>query len=409
MEHTAADADAAPAFSPEEASDLLINWDVVARTAALAPAGPRLSSREVAEEVSALREAASASVAHVHRLTGLDVAAGLGERPEETLVVDRATWAAANARSFRTMLGPAMQAALESRPELGREGSNAQVFGSAITGSELGGVLAFLSANVLGQFDPFDTSAPAGRGHLMLVAPTIAQVRRELNVVPEDFRLWVCLHEQTHRVQFAAAPWLVDHLMEQITVLSRSTLGGAGDLGERLREMIGRMKEAVGASGESTGETADDGDEPGPGSGPRADGEPASAPPRNRLIEAVASAEGREAFSRATATMSLLEGHANHIMDAVDSSIVPSVKTIRRRFERRGRHRGMLDRAIRRLLQLDVKARQYRDGQRFVDHVVAAVGMEQFNCVWEAAEHLPTETELHDPDRWIERMELPRA
>ncbi|GAB3182221.1 zinc-dependent metalloprotease [Nesterenkonia halophila] len=390
MEHTAADADAVPAFSPEEASDLLINWDVVARTAALAPAGPRLSSREVAEEVSALREAASASVAHVHRLTGLDVAAGLGERPEETLVVDRATWAAANARSFRTMLGPAMQAALESRPELGREGSNAQVFGSAITASELGGMLAFLSANVLGQFDPFDTSAPAGRGHLMLVAPTIAQVRRELNVVPEDFRLWVCLHEQTHRVQFAAAPWLVDHLMEQITVLSRSTLGGAGDLGERLREMIGRVKETAGASGGSADDV-----------------EP--APPRNRLIEVVASAEGREAFSQATATMSLLEGHANHIMDAVDSSIVPSVKTIRRRFERRGRNRGMLDRAIRRLLQLDVKARQYRDGQRFVDHVVGAVGMEQFNRVWESAEHLPSETELHDPDRWIARMELPRA
>lgn len=405
MEHTAADADAAPAFSPEEASDLLINWDVVARTAALAPAGPRLSSREIAEEVSALREAASASVAHVHRLTGLDVAAGLGERPEETLVVDRATWAAGNARSFRTMLGPAMQAALESRPELGREGSNAQVFGSAITGSELGGMLAFLSANVLGQFDPFDTSAPAGRGHLMLVAPTIAQVRRELNVVPEDFRLWICLHEQTHRVQFAAAPWLVDHLMEQITVLSRSTLGGAGDLGERLREMIGRMKEAAGASAEST----DDGGEPGSGTGSGTDVEPASVPPRNRLIEAVASAEGREAFSRATATMSLLEGHANHIMDSVDSSIVPSVKTIRRRFEHRGRNRGMLDRAIRRLLQLDVKARQYRDGQRFVDHVVGAVGMEQFNRVWESVEHLPSETELHDPDRWIARMELPRA
>ncbi|WP_010524363.1 zinc-dependent metalloprotease [Nesterenkonia sp. F] len=400
MEHTAADADAAPVFSPEEASDLLINWDVVRRSAALAPAGPRLSAREVAEEVSALREAASASVSHVHRLTGLAVAEGLGARPEETLVVDRATWAAANARSFRTMLGPAMQAALESRPELAREGSSAQVFGSAITGSELGGVLAFLSANVLGQFDPFDTSAPAGRGHLMLVAPTIAQVRRELNVVPEDFRLWVCLHEQTHRVQFAAAPWLVDHLMEQITVLSRSTLGGAGDLGERLREMIRRTKEAAGTSGEAA-----DAEE---GSTTGADAAEAR-PPRNRLIEAVASEEGREAFSRATATMSLLEGHANHIMDAVDSSIVPSVKTIRRRFERRGRNRGMLDRAIRRLLQLDVKARQYRDGQRFVDHVVAAVGMEQFNRVWESAEHLPSETELHDPDRWIARMELPRA
>lgn len=111
-------------------------------------------------------------------------------------------------------------------------------------------------------------------------------------------------------------------------------------------------------------------------------------------------------MSHLTAVMSLLEGHANVVMDAVDSSIVPSVKTIRRRFEQRGKTRSPLEKLIRRLLQMDVKAAQYRDGQKFVAHIVDAVGMEKFNTVWQSPQHLPTEEELHDPARWIDRMEL---
>lgn len=111
-------------------------------------------------------------------------------------------------------------------------------------------------------------------------------------------------------------------------------------------------------------------------------------------------------MSHLTAVMSLLEGHANVVMDAVDASIVPTVKTIRRRFEDRGKNRSPLERLVRKLLQLDAKAAQYRDGQKFVGHIVDVIGMEKFNTIWESSEHLPTEEELHDPDSWISRMGL---
>ena len=100
-------------------------------------------------------------------------------------------------------------------------------------------------------------------------------------------------------------------------------------------------------------------------------------------------------------------------MDGVDASVVPSVKTIRRRFERRFERRselqGSLDRFVRRLLGMDAKMRQYRDGQRFVSAVVEAVGLERFNRIWEAPEHLPTEAEIHAPERWIARVLGPGA
>jgi len=94
------------------------------------------------------------------------------------------------------------------------------------------------------------------------------------------------------------------------------------------------------------------------------------------------------------------------VMDAVDASIIPSVKTIRRRFNDRGINRGWLDKFFRRIMGLDAKMRQYADGSKFVRGVVDKVGMAGFNRVWEEAGNLPTEAEIHNPDLWIKRMGL---
>src|SRR6476661_5073823 len=214
MESTARDSSAPASSSPAQA---LINWDLAASTAArLASAGPTLGTAEINDAVDSLRSLADASVPHVHEITGLEAARDL--RDSTVLVVDRASWAKANTQSFAVMLKPAMQKMLDSRR--GNLSPAAAQVSGAITGSQLGAVLAFLSSKVLGQYDPFaalaeNSTAPAA-GRLLLVAPNIISVERELNVAPEDFRLWVCLHEQTHRVQFAAAPWLRHHMLEQI-------------------------------------------------------------------------------------------------------------------------------------------------------------------------------------------------
>lgn len=358
----------------------LINWDLAASTAArLAPAGPVLDQAAISEAVDSLRRLADVSVDHVHEITGLEAARDL--RDSSVLVVDRASWAKANTQSFAVMLKPAMEKMLENRQ--GTLSPGAASVSGAITGSQLGAVLAFLSSKVLGQYDPFaalaegSTAPPAGR--LLLVAPNIVAVERELNVTPEDFRLWVCLHEQTHRVQFAAAPWLRHHMLEQIDQLSVHLLGNVDSLMERATAAARSLKDRTAAG---------------------------NTPGRGAILDLLQDPEEKAAISHLTAVMSLLEGHANVVMDAVDASIIPSVKTIRQRFNDRGKDRGVIEKFIRSLLGLDAKMRQYSDGARFVRAVVDAAGMEGFNRVWESADHLPTEPEIHDAKLWLERMGL---
>ena len=358
----------------------LINWELAASTAArLAPAGPSLGSSEIGSAVENLRFMADVSVPHVHDITGLEAARDL--RDSSVLVVDRASWSRANTQSFAVMLKPAIEKLLESRRATLTPGAAA--VSGAITGSQLGAILAFLSSKVLGQYDPFsalaeDSNAPAG-GRLLLVAPNIIAVERELNVTPEDFRLWVCLHEQTHRVQFAAAPWLRHHMLTQIDDLSGHLLGNVDSLMERATAAARSLKDRS-ASG--------------------------TTPGRGVILDLLQDPEEKAAISHLTAVMSLLEGHANVVMDAVDASIVPSVKTIRQRFNDRGKDRGIVEKFIRNLLGLDAKMRQYTDGAKFVRAVVDVAGMEGFNRVWETAEYLPTEDEIHNSKLWLERMGL---
>jgi len=367
--------------TPDAEAPALVRWDLAAEAAArITPAGPRMSARDMEAAVTSMRRHAEASVDHVHRISGLEAARDL--RDSTVLVVDRAGWARANAQAFEVLMEPAVQALRRRRPE--QFSAAAAALGGTATAMEMAAVLGFLSAKVLGQYDPYAglVSAAAAQRHpggrLMLVAPNILTVESELNVEPEDFRLWVCLHEQTHRVQFAAAPWLREHMLGQIQELTDALVGQAESLRERLTEAVRSL----------TGRTPDA-------------GRPAAS---IGVVGLLMGPREKEILSHLTAVMSLLEGHANFVMDGVDASVVPTVKTIRRRFERRSELQGALDRFVRRLLGMDAKMRQYSDGQKFVTAVVAAAGLDGFNRIWEAPEHLPTEAEIHAPERWIARV-----
>lgn len=369
-------------MSPHAAhTDQLINWELAADTArALSLGGPKTNLRQARDETRALRRAAEVSVDHVHRITGLDAARDL--RDSEVLVVDRVRWAQANLHSLSVLLTPGLERVREQAPD--QFASATRGLGSTLTGLQAGGLLSLLGTRVLGQYDPFialpdHTGQPLGPagGRLMLVAPNVMQVRQQLNVRPDDFRLWVCLHEQTHRVQFAAAPWLRHWLQEQITGMLASLYTSTS----RIDDLLDRAKGAIFRTGEGS-----------------------DAGPTGSLLDAVTRDEDRERLSRITAVMSLLEGHANVVMDAVDRSVIPTVKTIRRRFTERGQQGSALSKLIRRLIGMEAKARQYRDGQRFVDRAIGLIGTDGFNQVWTAPELLPTEEELHDADAWARRI-----
>lgn len=338
----------------------MVDWDFAVRIASkLAGQGPVVSAAEASEAVAELRAGAERSSGLVREFTGLVAA----DHTAPVLVVDRAGWVQANADAFRHLTSPLVEQIQDSAKKA--PSGAALAIGSRITGAEVGGLLGFLAGKVLGQFDPFH--APDGR--LLLVAPNIVHVERELGADPSDFRLWVCLHEETHRVQFTAVPWMRDHLFSEVQALS-STVSPSG-----LEDLFSRVTEALkGGIG------------------------------KGGLVELLSTPEQKAILDRVTGMMSLLEGHADVVMDGVGPSVIPSVDKIRTSFTERRKGVGTLDRMLRRLLGLDAKMAQYRDGAHFVRTVVDKVGMAEFNVVWERAEHLPSKAELADPEAWVTRV-----
>ncbi|WP_436737516.1 zinc-dependent metalloprotease [Streptomyces sp. BBFR102] len=385
----------------------MVDWKLAVATGSrLARPGPEISRDEAREVVAELRGHAIAAEAHVRAFTGMATAEG---HDTPVLVVDRPGWIEANVAGFRSLLKPLM-AKMRARRGNGPGGVIAGAVGGKVTGVELGVLLSFLSSRVLGQYETFAPAsrelpgAPDGGGRLLLVAPNIVHVERELGVDPHDFRLWVCLHEETHRTQFTAVPWLRDHLEAEIQAFLAETDVDAGTLLERLSDAVqaftGGRREETGTAG-TTATTGTETD-PGARSGAHA---PDGGTEGRSLVDLVQTPAQREILARVTAVMSLLEGHADYVMDGVGPQIVPSVVEIREKFQRRraaGANR--LDQILRRLLGLDAKLRQYRDGERFVRAVVEEVGMEGFNRVWTSPNTLPTANEITHPAEWIARV-----
>jgi coenzyme F420 biosynthesis associated uncharacterized protein len=354
---------------PMSSSARMVDWDLAGRTARrLVGPGPQTTREEAAAVVRELHEAAATAVAHVEGLTGLSPVPG-GPVPE-VAVVDRPGWVDANTQGMSALLDPlvdALAARQDSRP-----GPLATAIGSRATGVQAGGVLAFLSSRVLGQYEVFGTG-----GRLLLVAPNIVDAERRLGVDPSDFRLWVCLHEVTHQLQFTAVPWLKDHLEAQMAEFVEATDLDPDVLRDRLGDVLRSVLDAA--------RGADGGDDAG-------------------LMALVQDPAQRAVLDRVTAVMSLVEGHAEYVMDGVGPDVVPSVRTLRKRFAQRRKGRGPIDRVLRRLLGLEQKMKQYAEGRVFVGGVVDLVGMEGFNRVWEGPENLPRIEELTDPARWVERV-----
>jgi coenzyme F420 biosynthesis associated uncharacterized protein len=342
----------------------MIDWDLAVRVGSrLVGEGPQVSRAEAVEAVEELRAGAARSTGLVREFTGLVAT----ERTAPVLVVDRQGWIQANADGFATVISPLIEKLQEKK---GPPSALTQAIGARITGVELGAMLGFLGSKVLGQFDPFHDE-PGEQGRLLLVAPNIVHTEREIDADPRDFRLWVCLHEETHRVQFTAVPWMTDHLRsEMASIIGSVQTDPSALMGEAARR-IGDL-----ISGKSDGS----------------------------LLDLFSSPEQKAVIERVTGVMSLLEGHADVVMDGVGPDVIPTVADIRRKFTQRRKGVGALDKLLRRLLGLDQKMAQYRDGAIFVRAAVDKVGMEGFNAVWAEPANLPTKKEILDPALWIARV-----
>ena len=288
--------------------------------------------------------------------------------------VDRSAWIAANLRSMRPMLGPLTERIGDGTGPLSGPMRSASGF---LLGAQLGALTGVLSQRVLGQYDIALLDASV-EPRLLLLAPNLAQAARNLSVDRDELVLWVTIHEVTHAVQFSGAPWLRDHLGGmlrelidglQVTVAGTSPLGGGGlklpSPGE-LRELLERAR-------------------------------------RGEVLRLTLGEDRWRLVERVQATMSLIEGHAEHTMDRIGAELLPSLPRLRAAMNRRRGSRGLPWRVLERLLGLELKLRQYEVGRRFCDAVVREGGTDALARAWSGPEALPSTAELEAPGLWLAR------
>ena len=345
--------------------DEIIDWGTAARVGvALMRPGPKLAPAERMAAVARLREAADRAAELVAAASHLPNAEAATHGT--TLVVDRAGVVRANAAAMATVFAGLGEAGGDDGPQSSRAGfgrlvvTRAKATGAKATGTGAGVVLAVVGSVILGQYEPFSN-------RLLLSAPTIEAVRAEIGASPADFALWVCLHEQTHRHQFAAAPWLRDYLSDLIRSATQD--GGAPE---------------DEASGEASGE--------------------ASAVDGLGLVGAIGDSHVRAVVAEVTALMSLLEGYADMLMDAAGTAVIPSLPSIRAAFDERRRVKKYDPASLlRKAIGLGAKMDQYVVGKSFCETVRQQIGIDGLNVAFTSRQFLPTLDELRDPPAWIAR------
>lgn len=287
-------------------------------------------------------------------------------------VVGRAEWAEANLDSLARMLAPVSDR-LERR--LGAAGpfAGALRLGAGITlAAEVGLVTGYMAQRVLGQYE-LSLLAPEIAPRLLFVAPNLDRAVVDLGVDRVGFLRWVTIHELVHARQFQGVPWLAGHLGGMLreylaTADVRIDRGAAGGLPRMPNpgQLVERFREGG-------------------------------------LAALVQSPEQRALLDRVQAAMALVEGHAEHVMDALAPALVPGYEPMRAAMDRRRAGRSAPERILQRLLGLDLKLRQYERGKAFCDAVVAVGGLELLNRAWEGPRALPTLAELDAPAAWIAR------
>jgi coenzyme F420 biosynthesis associated uncharacterized protein len=346
-------------------SDGLVDWNMAERVAGvLSGSGPRWDGSE--EELRSESDRAAHLVRHY---TGLKPK---GRLPSAELV-DRDEWAQVNLETFRE-LSAKVERHLEEGMDSGKGGGGLQrtIVGAA-TGAEIGLAVGYLSQRVIGQYD-VALIGPARAPRLLFVGPNLSAARARLDVDRDLFLRWIALHETTHAVHFSSVPWLREHI---------------GGIAEELFE-----KAAIEVKpGELLGKLAR--------TSPRelvrsaTNGELATLlwpEPQRRLVE------------RLTATMTLVEGYAEHVMDAVGDQLDPGYTDLRRALDRDRERRGLLDSIVSKVLGLEMKLAQYRHGKAFADEVVRAHGIRTLNRAWSGPEALPRPDELDSPEEWVDRV-----
>lgn len=305
-----------------------------------------------------------------------------GLRPREELgpllVLDRPAWIKANLAGFKLIFEPLSHSYSEALKRLEAGRPRPAALGRRVTSglltAQVGMVMGYLARNVLGQFD-LGLPKPQDSGRLYIIYPNLVKAEERMRLVPEDFRLWITLHEVTHAFEFAAFPWMRDYMLRLMRDYFSSVRLQLEEMGKRvipadLRDP-GRLNEIISRGG---------------------------------LISVVHTPEQREILGRIQAFMSLVEGYSNHVMDGVGSRILRTYREMKESFRRRRESRSGAERFVERVLGFDLKFQQYQTGELFCREVSEEEGLGFLNLAWKREENLPTYEEILHPFLWVERM-----
>jgi coenzyme F420 biosynthesis associated uncharacterized protein len=289
--------------------------------------------------------------------------------------ISRRDWVISNIASMRVLLDPVLERANSGLGPL----RPAMQIGVGLTlTAEVGVVLGFLAQRVLGQYELvlLDEAVEDRPPRLLFVLPNLGQAVQTFDAEEQEFMTWVALHEVTHAVQFSSVPWLHGHVARLVRELLRNAELRV-DAPRKLRlpsiDEVRRIGRALRA-----------GD----------------------LISIVTSESERDTLDSVQAVMAVIEGHAEHVMDAVAPDLLPSLPQLRAALDRRRKSQSGLSRVVGRLLGLDLKLRQYERGKYFCDAVVRERGTDALHHVFSSPEALPSLAELEDPSRWLVRTGL---
>jgi coenzyme F420 biosynthesis associated uncharacterized protein len=350
----------------------MIDWILAERIAAMV-AGTG-DAKPPKADLAAL---ARLSEARVSAYTGLSPARPL-PAPEG---VSRREWVSSNVAAMRLLLDPVLE---KSTQGLGPLRPAVQIGMGMVISTEMGVVLGYMAQRVLGQYELvlLDEAVAERAPRLLFVLPNLGQAVSAFGAQDEEFMTWVALHEVTHAVQFSGVPWLHGYLSGLVRELLQSA--------ELRLDTPRKLRLPSGAEIKRVGEALRRGD----------------------LIAIVTSHAERATLDRVQAVMAVIEGHAEHVMDAVAPDLLPNLPKLREAIDRRRRSQSGLSRLLGKLLGMDMKMRQYEQGKIFCDAVVRQRGVAALHHVFSGPEALPSLEEIRDPRAWLARTaphELPRA
>jgi coenzyme F420 biosynthesis associated uncharacterized protein len=296
--------------------------------------------------------------------------------PARARVADRATWVRANIASFQRLLRPLTDRLSERL----RPGPASSVM-RRLAGAEVGAVLGWMSSRVLGQYDLLvvDDETADQQDLVYYVGPNVLALEKRFAFPPREFRLWLALHEVTHRAQFTGIPWLRPHFLELVE-------GSLGAVEPDPRRFLWAVQRVV--------------DDVRNGRRPLDDG---------GLVGLFATPEQKDRLDRIGGLMSLLEGHGDVTMDRAGAARIPSAERFSRVLRERRRATSTAVRLLQRLIGLEAKMNQYEQGERFIAEVERAAGPDGLEPVWRGPEWLPTLHEIREPHEWLERVRLSEA